>query len=183
VATGIRKLADIYGKPLIAYVKDDGYVEAAVLGRLMADGAICAIKYAIVRKDSAEDPFLNELLSQVQRERAISGIGERPAIVHLRRFGLAAFTSGSVCVAPRLSTALLRALKSGDDREAERLRTQFLPLEDLRDKHSPLRVLHAAVAAAGIADTGPLLPFLSNIEAGPVAAIEAEAGVSVPIRH
>ncbi|HVR65236.1 MAG TPA: dihydrodipicolinate synthase family protein, partial [Verrucomicrobiae bacterium] len=47
---------------------------------------------------------------------------------------------------------------------------------DLRDKHSPLRVLHAAVAAAGIADTGPLLPFLTNIEAGPVLnAIETEA--------
>ena len=176
VATGIRKLADIYGKPLIAYVKDDGYVEAADLGRLMADGAICAIKYAIVRKDPAEDPFLTELLSHVRRERVISGIGERPAIVHLRRFGLAAFTSGSVCVAPRLSTALLRALQNNDDREAERLRALFVPLEDLRDKHSPLRVLHAAVAAAGIADTGPLLPFLSNIEAGPaLTAIEAEA--------
>jgi dihydrodipicolinate synthase/N-acetylneuraminate lyase len=106
----------------------------------------------------------------------ISGIGERPAIVHLRRFGLAAFTSGSVCVAPRLSTALLRALQLGDEHEAERLRAQFLPLEDLRDKHSPLRVLHAAVAGAGIADTGPLLPFLSNIEAGPtLTAIETEA--------
>jgi dihydrodipicolinate synthase/N-acetylneuraminate lyase len=176
VATGIRKLADIYGKPLIAYVKDDGYVEAADLGRLMADGAICAIKYAIVRKDPAVDPFLDELLNVVPRERVISGIGERPAIMHLRRFNLAAFTSGSVCVAPRLSTALLRALQRGDDREAERLRTLFLPLEDLRDQHSPLRVLHAAVAAAGIADTGPLLPFLANIEARPVlTAIEAEA--------
>jgi dihydrodipicolinate synthase/N-acetylneuraminate lyase len=79
-------------------------------------------------------------------------------------------------VAPRLSTVLLRALLRGDDREAERLRALFLPLEDLRDQHSPLRVLHAAVAAAGIADTGPLLPFLANIEAGPVlTAIEAEA--------
>ena len=29
VATGYRKLADAYGKPVIAYVKDDGYVEAA----------------------------------------------------------------------------------------------------------------------------------------------------------
>ena len=176
VATGIRKLAAIYGKPLIAYVKDDGYVEAADLGRLMADGAICAIKYAIVRKDPAFDPFLDELLTVVPRERVISGIGERPAIVHLRRFNLAAFTSGSVCVAPRLSTALLRALQRCDDREAERLRALFLPLEDLRDQHSPLRVLHAAVAAAGIADTGPLLPFLANIEAGPVfSAIETEA--------
>jgi dihydrodipicolinate synthase/N-acetylneuraminate lyase len=176
VATGLRKLADIYGKPLIAYVKDDGYVEAADLGRLAADGAICAIKYAIVRKDPAADPFLNELLNAVPRERVISGIGERPAIAHLRRFNLAAFTSGSVCVAPRLSTALLRALQRNDDREAERLRALFLPLEDLRDRHSPLRVLHAAVAAAGIADTGPLLPFLSNIEAGPaLSAIETEA--------
>ncbi len=70
VATGIRKLADIYGKPLIAYVKDDGYVEAADLGRLMADGAICAIKYAIVRKDPAVDPFLDRVAVASCRESA-----------------------------------------------------------------------------------------------------------------
>ncbi len=176
VATGYRKLADAYGKPVIAYVKDDGFVEAADLGRLALDGAICAIKYAVVRAEPKTDRFLDELLDYVDRSIVISGIGERPAIDHLTKFGLQAFTSGSVCVAPGLSTALLRAIKRGDLAEAERLRALFIPLEDLRDKHSPLRVLHEAVRLAGICDTGPMLPFLSNIDdKAIVAAIEQAA--------
>jgi 4-hydroxy-tetrahydrodipicolinate synthase len=176
VATGIRKLADAYGKPVIAYVKDDGFVEAADLGRLAADGAICAVKYAIVREDPNNDAFLTELLGRIDRNIVISGIGERPAIDHLTKFGLQAFTSGCVCVAPGLSMALLRAIKRGDLAEAKRLRALFTPLEDLRDRHSPLRVLHEAVRLAGICDTGPMLPFLSNIDdAAIVASIEKAA--------
>jgi 4-hydroxy-tetrahydrodipicolinate synthase len=162
VATGIRKLADAYGKPVIAYVKDEGYVEVADMGRLAKDGAICAIKYAIVRDDPSKDAFLDDLVNAVDRNIVISGIGERPAIDHLTKFGLQAFTSGSVCVAPGLSMALLRAIKRGDMVEAARLRALFIPLEDQRDAHSPLRVLHDAVRLAGISDTGPMFPYLSN---------------------
>ncbi len=163
VATGIRKLADAYGKPVIAYVKDAGYIDAAHVGKLEADGAICAVKYAIVRDNPKDDPFLDDMLSVVSSDIVISGIGERPAIDHLTQFGLCAFTSGSVCVGPASSTAILKALKRGDTAEAARLRELFMPLEDLRDAISPLRVLHAAVHLAGIADTGPLLPYLSNV--------------------
>jgi dihydrodipicolinate synthase/N-acetylneuraminate lyase len=162
VATGIRKLADAYGRPVIAYVKDEGYVEAADMGRLAKDGAVCAIKYAIVRDDPAQDPFLAELVECVDRSMIISGIGERPAIDHLTKFGLKAFTSGSVCVAPGLSMALLHAIKRGDLAEAQRIRALFIPLEDQRDKHSPLRVLHDAVRLAGIANTGPMQPYLTG---------------------
>ncbi len=176
IATGIRRLADLYQRPVIAYVKDDGYIDAADLGRLAADGAICGIKYAIVRANPEVDPYLEQVLSVVGRELVISGIGERPAIAHLMRFKLPGFTSGSVCVAPRLSTMLLEALRRGDVQEAERLRQLFLPLEDLRDAHSPLRVLHEAVRLAGIAETGPLLPYLSNItEPAQIAAVEQAA--------
>jgi 4-hydroxy-tetrahydrodipicolinate synthase len=116
------------------------------------------------------------VLSGVDRGLVISGIGERPAIDHLTRFGLACFTSGSVCVAPALSMALLQAIRAGNRAEATRLRELFMPLEDLRDAHSPLRVLHEAVRLAGISDTGPMLPFLSNIEEpAVVAAIEKAA--------
>jgi dihydrodipicolinate synthase/N-acetylneuraminate lyase len=162
VATGIRKLAERYGKPVIAYVKDEGYVEAADMGRLVKDGAICAIKYAIVRNDTANDSFLGDLVNAVDRSMIISGIGERPAITHLTKFGLQAFTSGSVCVAPGLSMSLLRAIKRGDLKEAERIRALFIGLEDERDSHSPIRVLHDAVRLAGIADTGPMQPYFSN---------------------
>lgn len=177
VATGIRKLADALGRPLIAYVKDDGYIAAADLGRLMDDGAICAVKYAVVRPEPDVDPYLESILEVVDRSHVVSGIGERPAVAHLTRFNLAGFTSGCVCIAPGLSTAILRALKRGDSVEAERLRALFLPLEDLRDAHSPLRVLHEAVRLAGIAETGPLLPFLANIsDEAVLAAVADEAG-------
>jgi len=173
VATGIRKLADAYGKPVIAYVKDDGFIEAKDVGRLAADGTICAVKYAIVRDDPKTDCFLEELLAGIDRSIVISGIGERPAIDHLTKFGLQAFTSGSVCVGPGLSMALLRAIKRGDLAEAQRLRALFIPLEDLRDRNSPIRVLHEAVRLAGICESGPMLPFLSNIDdPAIVAAIE-----------
>ena len=52
----------------------------------------------------------------------ISGIGERPAIAHWKHFGLRAFTSGSVCVGPRGSTAILAALK--DIRGGQRVTDQ-----------------------------------------------------------
>jgi 4-hydroxy-tetrahydrodipicolinate synthase len=51
-----------------------------------------------------------------------------------------------------------------------------MPLEDPRDAHSPLRALHDAVRLAGIADTGPMLPFLSNIDDPAILAdLEREA--------
>jgi 4-hydroxy-tetrahydrodipicolinate synthase len=176
VAIGLRKLADAYGRPVIAYVKDEGYVEAADLGRLVKDGAICAIKYAIVRDEPVNDTFLAELVDCVGRSMLISGIGERPAIDHLTKFGLQAFTSGSVCVAPGLSMALLRAIKRGDLVEARRIRALFIPLEDQRDRHSPLRVLHDAVRLAGISNTGPMQPYLTGFtEPAIVAGIEKAA--------
>ncbi|MBN8999169.1 MAG: dihydrodipicolinate synthase family protein [Rhizobiales bacterium] len=177
VATGLRRLADRYGRPLVAYMKDEGYMAPADIAALMRDGAVCALKYAVVRRDPSEDPTLAAILAAIgSGECVVSGIGERPAVAHLTTFGLAAFTSGSVCVAPELSTALLAALKAGRRDEADRIRTLFLPLEDLRDRLSPIRVLHAAVALAGIAETGPLAPFLSSIEdASDLAAIGAAA--------
>ncbi|HTQ82950.1 MAG TPA: dihydrodipicolinate synthase family protein, partial [Pseudolabrys sp.] len=49
-------------------------------------------------------------------------------------------------------------------------------LEDERDRHSPIRVLHEAVRLAGIADTGPMQPYFSNIgDAGVIASVEKAA--------
>ncbi len=163
LADGIRQLSDAFGQPLVIYVKADAYIDADHLGALMAEGRIAAIKYAVVREDPADDAYLPAILAACGVDRVVSGIGERPAIVHWERFGVCAFTSGSVCIAPRLSTDMLHALRSGDIGEAERMREHFLPFEDLRDAHSPILVLHAAVAAAGIADTGPIGAFLANL--------------------
>ena len=175
VATALRKFADKVGKPIVAYVKGLNYLEPRTLGALVRDGVVCAIKYAIVREDAAKDAYLEELVQQVNPDLIISGIGERPAIAHWKHFGLRAFTSGSVCVGPRGSTRILEALKAGDYTAAEKLRAAYIPLEDQRDARGPIRVLHDAVTLAGIADMGPLLPMIANLETAERPAIEAAA--------
>ena len=175
VATALRRFSDALGKPVIAYVKALGYIEPATLGTLVKDGVVCAIKYAVVLKDPAQDPYLEKLVQVVDGSLVISGIGERPAIVHLRDFGLKSFTSGSVCVAPRGSMALLAALKAKRYDEAEAIRARYIPLEDERDTRGPIRVLHDAVTLAGIADMGPMLPMISNLDATEAAKVKAVA--------
>jgi dihydrodipicolinate synthase/N-acetylneuraminate lyase len=171
-ATGLRRFAEAYGRPIVVYLKSEPYLTPELVGALVNDGLVAGIKYAIVREDPREDRFLARLCDLVDRRAVVSGIGERPAIVHLRDFGLGGFTSGSICVAPRGSTALLAALKREDYAAAERLRAPYLPLEDCRDGISPIRVLHEAVALAGIAQTGPMLPLLSNLEPEHHAAVK-----------
>ena len=122
-----------------------------------------AFKYAVVREDPARDAYLSALLQSVDSNRVVSGIGERPAIVHYRDFGLKSFTSGSVCVAPRGSMRLLHLLAAGRYGEAESVRQHYLGLEDCRDGISPIRVLHDAVTLSGVADMGPMLPLLTGI--------------------
>jgi len=163
VATALRRFADRFGKPIIAYVKGLGYIEPATLGALARDGVICAIKYAIVRDDPRKDPYLDALLQHVDRDLVVSGIGERPAIVHLRDFGLKSFTSGSVCVGPRGSMKLLALLKAKRYDEAEKVRAAYIALEDQRDALGPIRVLHDALTLAGIAEMGPMLPMISSL--------------------
>lgn len=175
VATGLRKLADAYRRPVIAYVRAENYFGPRDIANLIADGAVCAVKYAVERRDPAEDRYLAALVEAAGAERIVSGIGERPAIVHLTRFGLKGFTSGSVCIAPHLSTAILAALKAGNVATAAALRAKFLAFEDQRDARSPIVVLHDGVRLAGITDTGPLQPYLANLDAEGIAAVAPAA--------
>jgi len=173
VTTGIRRFAEALGKPVIVYIKNDGYLEPLQVAALADDGLVAAIKYATVRKDPGDDPYLRKLIDVVDRQIIVSGIGERPAIVHLRDFGLQGFTSGSVCIAPNSSMRILALCKARRWEEAMQERDAFLALEDCRDAYSPIRVLHDAVTLAGIADMGPMLPMLSNLaesQRGPVRA-------------
>ena len=163
VATGIRKFAEAYGKPIVLYIKFEGYLEPEHARALMDDGVVNWIKYAIVRDDPARDDYLRQLVDCVDPQRIVSGIGEQPAIVHLRDFGVQSFTSGGVCVAPSLSMKMLVALKAGDFDAAESIRQTFEPLEHIRNAINPIRVLHTALAGAGIANTGPILPLLHEV--------------------
>jgi len=181
IERGYREIADAAETKLILYTKDednfglDKNAGLDTVARLVADGICVGIKYAVVREDPSQDEYLKNLLSRVDRKLVISGIGERPAVAHLRDWKLPGFTTGSGCIAPRLSQRLFEACAGGDFAEAEQLRTQFIPLEDLRDAWSPAKVLHEAVEVAGIAQTGPIPPFLSELSSaqiekvGPVA--------------
>ena len=175
VADGIARFADAAGIPALLYIKHDGYVEPRDVKRLADARIISGIKYATVRTNPADDEYLRRLLDVVDRRTVISGIGEQPAVVHLRDFGLGGFTSGCVCVAPALSARMLKATRAGDWAQADRIRALFKPLEDLRNAINPIRVLHEAVRLAGIADTGPLLPLLTNVPEADHAAIRDAA--------
>jgi dihydrodipicolinate synthase/N-acetylneuraminate lyase len=173
VEQGLRDFAKAYGKPIVLYIKAEGYITPAGAARLVAEGHISWIKYAIVRDAPEKDAFLSELMQKVDPNLVVSGIGEQPAIVHLDQFKCGGFTSGCVCVNPALSRQMHAAIKSGDLEKANKIRNIFRPLEDLRNRINPIRVLHEAVEGAGIAETGKLQPLLSgltSIERGEVAA-------------
>jgi dihydrodipicolinate synthase/N-acetylneuraminate lyase len=183
---GLREIADAAGVPLILYLKsEDGFGadrEAGLdaVARLMSDGVAVAIKYAVVRDDPRDDSYLDGLLRRVERARVISGMGERPAIVHLQDFHLDGFTTGSGCLAPEACSRLLTACQAGEWDAARKLRAQFMPLEDFRDACGPARVLHHATELAGISPTGPIPPFVSPlpeaelVRLAPVATALAE---------
>lgn len=164
---GYREIAEAADTKLILYLKDEENFgkdrEAGLdsVARLVDDGVCIGIKYAVVRDDPSRDLYLEGLLRRVDRKFVISGIGERPAIAHLRQWKLPGFTTGSGCIAPHASQLLFDACAEGDFERAESLRSAFLPLEDLRDKWGPAQVLHAAVELAGIARTGAVPSFLS----------------------
>jgi dihydrodipicolinate synthase/N-acetylneuraminate lyase len=165
VERGIRDFVDRFGREVMLYLRGEPYLSPQAIGRLAREGAVGAIKYAASReRPRGGEPYLAALIEEIGRERIVSGFGEVPAVPHLRDYRLAAFTSGLVCIAPTLSMALLDALQNRRLAEAEARLVPFLPLERLRDVHSPIRVMHEAVRLAGIADTGPILPLLANLE-------------------
>lgn len=178
--TGLRELADAAGMPLILYLKSEDSFGADreagldAVARLVRDGVAVAIKYAVVRDDPRHDPYLDGLLRRVERPRVVSGIGERPAVVHMRDFGLAGFTTGSGCVAPALCSSLFDACRAQDWTRAEEIRAHFIPFEDLRDEWGPARVLHQGTELAGIAPTGPIPPFVSPLD-------QAQLGQLAPV--
>ena len=178
LAAGMREIAAAAGTSLILYLKsEDGFGPEPLAGldavaRLVDEGLCVAIKYAVVRKDPGVDPYLGALLERVDGERVVSGIGERPAIVHMNRFGLPGFTTGSGCIAPSLTSALFDACARRDWDAAEALRALFLPLEGRRDALGPARVLHAATELASLAKAGPIPPFVTALAEDQRAGLE-----------
>jgi dihydrodipicolinate synthase/N-acetylneuraminate lyase len=168
---GYREFAEAAQTPLLVYLKDESNFgpnkEAGLdaVARLVNDGVCVGVKYAVVRDDPNNDAYLKFLLNRVDRNRVLSGMGERPSIVHLRDWNLQGFTTGSGCIAPNLSRAIFDHCHAGNYDEAEKIRLRFLPLEDLRDAWGPARVLHEATELAGLTNTGPIAPYISMLTA------------------
>jgi dihydrodipicolinate synthase/N-acetylneuraminate lyase len=179
--TGLREIASAAGLPLILYLKDESNFGADkeagldVVARLVAEKLCVGIKYAVVRKDPRQDAYLDGLLRRVERRLVISGIGERPAVVHMRDFSLPGFTTGSGCLAPSLSNEIFAACARADFSAADERRESFLPLEDQRDAWGPARVLHAAIDLAGVAKMGPIPPFVSRLDEAKRALLQPVA--------
>ena len=181
VERGVRDFVQTAGKPAVIYIKQLGYLEVEHVRRLVDDGSVSFIKYAVVQENPAEDPFLTRLCDAVGTDLIVSGIGEQPAITHMRDFAVTGFTSGCVCIAPALSMKLLAAVQSEQYEIAEGIRELFKPLEDLRNGIHPVRVLHAAVEGAGIAATGPLLPLMAPV--GDEQRLEIATAADSLLRH
>lgn len=171
VRVAVMRFVERAGIPAVLYVKDEKYVTPEVVKALVEAKVISWIKYAVVRPDPAVDPLLRAIVDVVDPAMIVSGIGEQPAIVHWTTFGIRAFTAGCVCVAPKRSQEMLRALQRGDLAAAEAIRERFNGLEKLRNAHGPIPVLHHAVALAGIAETGPALPLLAELDDSLLAPI------------
>lgn len=173
--TALRRFAERLQRPIILYVKRSDRLPPAAIADLVHDEIVFAVKYAIMCDNPSQDDYLRQLRDHVSADCIVSGLGELPAVVHLREFDLISFTSGSGAIAPRASNALLRALKGQDYQQAEAIRDAFLPLENCRNRISPIRVLHEAVSLCGVAQTGPILPFLHNLEQDDHADVQVAA--------
>ncbi|MFO0921855.1 MAG: dihydrodipicolinate synthase family protein, partial [Pirellulales bacterium] len=175
IARGVRQFCNRYGKPIVLYLKHDRWLSPAIVKSLVDDGLVSWIKYAVVRDQPMEDAYLREVLQVVPSDIVVSGIGEQPAIIHMRDFGIVSYTSGCVCVAPKRSMEMLQAIHDKDWDRAESIRMRFFGLEDLRNTINPIRVLHRAVELAGIASTGPMQPMLGELTSDQDARIAAAA--------
>ncbi len=175
IVAGIRRFVDLYGKPIVLYLKHDRWLPPELVAKLHQSGLLSWIKYAVVRDNPAHDDYLRELLGVVPSDIVVSGIGEQPAIVHLRDFEITSFTSGCVCVRPDRSQLLLTSIQAGDFELAEQIRGEFCGLEDLRNGINPIRVLHRAIELAGIANTGPMLPLLGELSPEQTARVATAA--------
>lgn len=164
IERGVRRLIDELGKPVIIELNQPDAMEVADVHRLVRDGLVIAIIYSVRNDEPAKDPYLTRLTDCIDPLTFISGSGEYAAIPHMRDFGMGTFVSSCVCVAPRLVRKMHRAIQDRDYEIAENVRELFLPLDRLMQRYHPVRVVHESVHLARIADTGALLPFLSNLE-------------------
>lgn len=171
VAEGARRIADRLGFGIVLYVKRENYIDPDALGRLIEDGAVDFVKYAVERDDAAADPYLDRLIAAVGTDKIASGMGETPIHDHIGARKMATYTSGAVCIAPAAANELLELYRAGEFDLARRLSQPFLDFEVTRAKLGGTSVLHDGITLSGIADCGPLMPLVSNLDESQKAMI------------
>lgn len=159
----IRDFVDLAGVPIILYIKQAGYLPPERIASLFEEGVVTAIKYAVETQDLSFDPYLDAIVNSIPVSRIVSGIGEIAAIPHLTTFALSGFTAGAVCIAPKRSSLVHKALLQGSPETARELCLEIQPLENLRISYGAIPVLHEAVTASGIADMGRIRPHFSPL--------------------
>lgn len=164
VGDGVRRIATRLGFGVILYLKRENYIRPEVLEKLVAEGAVRFVKYAVERPDPSADAYLDAVLGAVGKELVASGMGETPIADHVGVRRLATYTSGAVCIAPAASLKLLSALRAGRTAEAQEMAAPFLAFERLRTELGGIQVLHSGITASGIADMGPLMPMASVVK-------------------
>lgn len=183
VAEGVRRLSGKLGFGLVLYVKRDNYIDPDALGRLVENGAVCFVKYAVERPDASQDSYLDRLIAAAGSERVASGMGETPIHDHIGSRKLATYTSGAVCIAPAAANELLALYRAGDIAQAKALGQPFLNFEKTRARIGATSVLHDGMGVAGIADCGPLTPLVSNLDDRERQVISADVQSLVDAEH
>lgn len=149
---------------IIVYLKRENYVRPEVLEKLVAEGAVRFVKYAVERAEPDDDTYLDAVISAVGRELVASGMGETPIMDHFGRRRLATWTSGAVCIAPAAATALQAKLRTGDLAGAELAIRPFLEFERVRAQLGGIQVLHSGTTVSGVANMGPMMPMVSVVK-------------------
>ncbi len=113
VEAGLTRIVDAAGIPLTLHIKSEDYVEVETLARLVEQGTLLAVEVCDRPPESRSTiPTCAACCNVCRRPRSYRAWASGPALVHLREFGLAAWTTGSGCIAPRMVTALLHAAKT-----------------------------------------------------------------------
>jgi dihydrodipicolinate synthase/N-acetylneuraminate lyase len=173
VATGVRKIADSFGSGVVLYLKRENYVDPDELAKLIDEKAVSFVKYAVEKTDAAQDPYMDAVLAAIGTAHLASGMGETPIHDHLGVRKLTTYTSGAVCIAPAAASELLALYKSGRSAEALELSKPFLNFEKVRLDLGGLQVLHDGLRLSEIADTGPLMPMVSNLPLDKLTQVKA----------
>jgi hypothetical protein len=175
VATAV---ASPSGRPALLYIAHTATSNRRTSPPSIATGPSARLSTRpFARRHRARDDYLRRLTQHVDPRKIVNGIGEQPAVVHLRDFKLGGYqrlcVRGAAAVTREAMLAACFAaigVRRNGSEASSRSRTCETP-------STPIRAcFHEAVEAAGIAATERcLLPLLSNVGDKDRPAIAAAA--------